>query len=90
MTRLNIVLLLAVIASALYLVRTSYEARRLVDAVESERRRETVLQTVTLRHLLTHSLVGHLAPKVNRRALHTHLPMGDLLECGAEQLANVL
>ncbi len=45
MTRLNIVLLLAVIASALYLVRTSYEARRLVDAVESERRRETVLQT---------------------------------------------
>jgi cell division protein FtsL len=45
MTRLNIVLLLAVLASALYLVRTSYEARRLFDAAESERAREVQLQT---------------------------------------------
>ncbi len=45
MTRLNIVLLLIVLASALYLVRTSYEARRLFDAAESERSRETQLQT---------------------------------------------
>ena len=29
MTRLNLVLLLAVLASALYLVRTQYESRRL-------------------------------------------------------------
>lgn len=34
MTRLNIVLLLAVIASALYLVRTQYESRRLFVEVE--------------------------------------------------------
>lgn len=34
MTRLNIVLLLAVIASALYLVHTQYESRRLFVEVE--------------------------------------------------------
>ena len=34
MTRLNIVLLLAVLASALYLVRTQYESRRLFVEVE--------------------------------------------------------
>jgi cell division protein FtsL len=34
MTRLNIVLLMAVIASALYLVRTQYESRRLFVEVE--------------------------------------------------------
>ena len=42
MTRLNLVLLLAVIASALYLVRTQYESRRLVtelDRAASETRR---------------------------------------------------
>jgi cell division protein FtsL len=41
-TRINIVLLLAVIASALYLVRTQYESRRLfteVDRAQSEARR---------------------------------------------------
>lgn len=42
MTRLNVVLLLAVIASALYLVRTQYESRRLyaeLDRARSEARR---------------------------------------------------
>ena len=42
MIRLNIVLLLAVIASALYLVRTQYESRRLyaeLDRARSEARR---------------------------------------------------
>jgi cell division protein FtsL len=42
MTRLNLVLLLAVLASALYLVRTQYESRRLVselDKAVSEARR---------------------------------------------------
>lgn len=42
MTRLNIVLLLAVIASALYLVRTQYESRRLyaeLDRARTEARR---------------------------------------------------
>ena len=34
MTRLNIVLLMAVLASALYLVRTQYESRRLFVEVE--------------------------------------------------------
>lgn len=34
MTRLNLVLLLAVIASALYLVHTQYESRRLFQALE--------------------------------------------------------
>jgi cell division protein FtsL len=34
MTRLNIVLLIAVIASALYLVRTQYESRRLFVELE--------------------------------------------------------
>jgi cell division protein FtsL len=34
MTRLNIVLLIAVIASALYLVRTQYESRRIFVEVE--------------------------------------------------------
>ncbi len=42
MTRLNLVLLLAVLVSALYLVRTQYESRRLVtelDRAASETRR---------------------------------------------------
>lgn len=34
MTRLNLVLLLAVLASALYLVRLQYESRRLVTAMD--------------------------------------------------------
>lgn len=42
MTRLNLVLLLAVLASALYLVRTQYESRRLfteIDRAQAEARR---------------------------------------------------
>jgi cell division protein FtsL len=42
MTRLNLVLLIALIASALYLVRTQYESRRLyaeLDKAGSEARR---------------------------------------------------
>ena len=42
MTRLNLVLLLAVLVSALYLVRTQYESRRLttdLDRANSEARR---------------------------------------------------
>jgi cell division protein FtsL len=34
MTRLNLVLLIAVLASALYLVRTQYESRRLFSEIE--------------------------------------------------------
>ena len=42
MTRLNLVLLLAVMASALYLVRTQYESRRLfaeLDRAQADARR---------------------------------------------------
>ncbi len=42
MTRLNLVLLVAVLASALYLVRTQYESRQLfaqIDRAESEARK---------------------------------------------------
>lgn len=42
MTRLNLVLLLAVLASALYLVNTQYESRRLfteIDRAQTEARR---------------------------------------------------
>ncbi len=42
MTRLNLVLLLAVLASALYLVRVQYDSRRLyaeIDKVQGEARR---------------------------------------------------
>ena len=44
MLRLNLVLLAVLIASGLYVVRTSYEARRLFSALESERQRERQLQ----------------------------------------------
>jgi cell division protein FtsL len=44
-TRLNILLLVALLASALYQVRTSHEARRLFVALEAERVREAQLQT---------------------------------------------
>ena len=37
MTRLNLVLLLAVLASALYLVRTQYESRRLFTELDKAR-----------------------------------------------------
>jgi cell division protein FtsL len=42
MTRLNLILLLAVLASALYLVRTQYESRRLfaeIDKASNEARK---------------------------------------------------
>ncbi len=42
MTRLNLVLLIAVLASALYLVRTQYESRRLyveLEKAQAERRK---------------------------------------------------
>jgi cell division protein FtsL len=45
MTRLNLLLLLAVLASALYLVRTQYESRRLFTEIEkanNEARRHEV------------------------------------------------
>ncbi|HMY99373.1 MAG TPA: cell division protein FtsL, partial [Burkholderiaceae bacterium] len=37
MTRLNLLLLLALVISAVYLVQTSYESRRLYAALERER-----------------------------------------------------
>ena len=45
MTRLNLVLLIAVIASALYLVRTQYESRRLYAEVDKARSDARKLET---------------------------------------------
>ena len=45
MTRLNLVLLLAVLASALYLVRTQYESRRLFHALDRARLESAQLDT---------------------------------------------
>jgi len=45
MTRLNVVLLLAVIASALYLVRTQYESRRLYAELDRARSEARKLET---------------------------------------------
>ena len=45
MTRLNLVLLLAVLASALYLVRTQYESRRLYVELEKAITRNRALET---------------------------------------------
>ena len=45
MTRLNLVLLIAVIASALYLVRTQYESRRLYAEVDKARSDAHKLET---------------------------------------------
>ncbi len=47
MTRLNIVLLIAVIASALYLVRTQYESRRLFVELEKA---QTLARKLELEH----------------------------------------
>ncbi|MDP3618509.1 MAG: cell division protein FtsL [Ramlibacter sp.] len=47
MTRVNIVLLIAVIASALYLVRTQYESRRLVTELD---RASTEARKLELEH----------------------------------------
>lgn len=44
MTRLNLVLLLAVLASALYLVRTQYESRRLYVELEKATSRNRILE----------------------------------------------
>ena len=44
MTRLNLVLLLAVLASALYLVRTQYESRRLFVELEKATTKNRVLE----------------------------------------------
>ena len=44
MTRLNLVLLLAVLASALYLVRTQYESRRLYVELEKATAKNHVLE----------------------------------------------
>ncbi|MFM7024542.1 MAG: cell division protein FtsL [Limnohabitans sp.] len=45
MTRLSVLLLLVVVASALALVRTQYESRRLFMALEIERKEATRLET---------------------------------------------
>ena len=44
MTRLNLVLLLAVLASALYLVRTQYESRRLYVELEKATTKNRMLE----------------------------------------------
>ena len=44
MTRVNLVLLLLLIGSSLYLVRTSYESRRLFAAVERAKTEEKQLE----------------------------------------------
>ena len=44
MTRLNLVLLLAVLASALYLVRTQYESRRLYVELEKATNKNGVFE----------------------------------------------
>ncbi len=43
MNRLNLVLLLALVASALYLVRTAYEGRRLYSQLDSARTEQAML-----------------------------------------------
>jgi cell division protein FtsL len=45
MTRLNIVLLLALIASSIYLVRVSYDARRLFAELDRAQSEERLLDT---------------------------------------------
>lgn len=59
MTRLNLVLLVAVMASALYLVHTQYESRRLFTqldrAVSESRRLETEHQRLQVSSMNGHS-----------------------------------
>ncbi|HEX2539598.1 MAG TPA: cell division protein FtsL [Caldimonas sp.] len=45
MTRLNVLLLIALIASSLYLVRVSYESRRLFAALDKAQSEERALDT---------------------------------------------
>ena len=45
MTRVNLLLLAALLASCLYLVKTSYESRRLFHALDRARMEETRLDT---------------------------------------------
>ena len=45
MTRINLVLLLAVLASALYLVHTQYESRRLYVELEKAITKNRLLET---------------------------------------------
>jgi cell division protein FtsL len=45
MTRLNLLLLVAVLASCLVLVQTAYEARRLFNALDRARAQEALLDT---------------------------------------------
>ncbi|MEO8298059.1 MAG: cell division protein FtsL [Burkholderiales bacterium] len=66
-TRLNILLLLVLVASAAYLVRTSYEGRRLFIQLERERVRTQALANETeglqidRREHATHLLVERVA-----------------------------
>lgn len=67
MTRLNILLLLAVVASALYLVQVSYETRRQFITLERERNQSQRLEQdadklrVLLRTQATHLRVEQMA-----------------------------
>jgi len=49
MTRLNIVLLLALMASGLYLVRVTYESRRLYNDLDRARNEEKMLEAESKR-----------------------------------------
>ncbi len=66
MTRLNVMLLLAVLASALYLVRTQYESRRLFVELEKA-------QTATRKFEIDHDRL-----EVEKRAQSTSLRVEKL------------
>ncbi|WP_293999124.1 cell division protein FtsL [Sphaerotilus sp.] len=77
MTRLNILLLLGVIASALYLVQVSYETRRQFISLERERNQSQRLEQdadklrVLLRTQATHLRVEQVAREQLQMAVAT-------------------
>jgi cell division protein FtsL len=73
MTRLNVLLLIALLASSLYLVRVSYETRRLFAALDKAQSEERALETDSER--LKTELRSQATPLRVERAARERLAM---------------
>ncbi len=73
MTRLNVMLLIALLASALYLVKVSYESRRLFAELDKAENEERTLNTDSER--LKTELRSQATPLRVERVAHDRLAM---------------
>ena len=78
MTRVNLLLLAALLASCLYLVKTAYESRRLFHALDRARSESAQLETDFCYVEDAAPLLAHLAALPSLRTLHRPANLEDV------------